>query len=572
MKRFLITAGLIAQTLAGLSQYSRSWGTYYGGTRRDEIKAITSFGNDAIYAAGWTQSDGANIISTTGSHQVNRGSASTGSSGRDGMLMKFNGNGVRQWATYYGGNQEDQILSMATDAQGNVYIAGRALSGAGIATAGSHKSSTFSADAFLVKFNSNGVRQWGTYYGSQFQPEEGAAMAIDASGNIYLAGMATGSSEGVSTIGAHQVNVGAQTDAFVVKFNADGVRQWGTFYGGGGNDFATGITTDAQGNVLLTGFTNSPSGIASSGSHQGSLSNFSNDGFIVKFTPNGERLWGTYYGGAEVDYPFSVKADAQSNVYVCGTTQSTAGIATAGAHQSAKGGNILDADAFLVKLDANGNRIWGTYYGAAGAEGAAAMAINAAGTIAIAGGSNSATGIATSNAYQTAVGGNGLPTDGYFALFDTNGVRTYGSYYGGTFDDDATAISFLQNDQVLLAGRTLSTGSALASNDGHQTSYNGDANSSSSGFYDGFVAKFSAVSSAITQYTFTGNGNWSNAANWQGGMVPPAIIPSGVTITITPDAANECVVDVPVTFSAGSSLQVPEGKKLRIIGSLTIAQ
>lgn len=569
--RILLTTFFLLQALAGFSQYNRSWGTYYGGTRRDEIKAITAFGNDAIYAAGFTQSDGAGVISTTGAHQVNRGSASTGSSGRDGMLIKFNGNGVRQWASYYGGNQEDQILAIAADANGNVYIAGKTLSGGGIATAGSHKSSTFSADAFLVKFNANGVRQWGTYYGSQFQPEEGAALAIDASGNIYLAGMATGSSEGVSTTGAHQVTVGAQTDAFVVKFNAAGVRQWGTFYGGAGNDFATGITTDAQGNVLLTGFTNSPSGIASDGSHQPALSGSNNDGFIVKFSTTGERLWGTYYGGAEVDFFNAIKTDAQSNVFVCGTTQSTAGIATEGAHQTAKGGNALDADAFLVKMDANGNRIWSTYYGAAGSDGAAALAINAAGTIAIAGGSNSATGIATSNTYQTAVGGNGLPTDGYFALFDANGVRTYGSYYGSTFDDDATAIAFLSNDQVLLAGRTLSTGSALASNDGHQTSYNGDANSSSSGFYDGFVVKFGAATTA-TQFTFTGNGNWSNAANWQGGMVPPTIIPSGVTIIIAPDAANECVVDVPVTFSAGSSLQVPAGKKLRIIGSLTIAQ
>ncbi|TAD82959.1 MAG: hypothetical protein EAY75_15545 [Bacteroidetes bacterium] len=75
---------------------SRQWGTYYGGPRRDEIHAIAAFGQNAIYAAGWTQSDGANVISSTGAHQVSRGSTSTGSSGRDAMLVKFDGNGVRQ--------------------------------------------------------------------------------------------------------------------------------------------------------------------------------------------------------------------------------------------------------------------------------------------------------------------------------------------------------------------------------------------------------------------------------------------------------------------------------------------
>lgn len=407
---------------------------------------------------------------------------------------------------------------------------------------------------------------------SQFQPEEGSALAIDASGNIYLAGNATGSSEGVATPGAHQTTIGAQTDAFLVKFNADGVRQWGTFYGGGGNDFATGLSTDPQGNVILCGYTNSSTNIATAGSHQPTQAGVNNDGFVVKFNSDGQRLWGTYYGGTEVDYAFSIKADAQSNLYVAGTTQSSSGIATAGSHQSAKGGTTLDADAFLLKLDANGNRLWATYYGAAGSDGALAVAVSSDGRVAIAGGSNSAGVIATANGFQTSVGGNGLPTDGYAAVFNTDGTRQYGTYCGGHSDDNSTAIAFTPAGALLMAGRTLSTGSALASAGAHQTSFNGDDNSASSAWFDGFVVKFSAPSAGPTNYTFTGSGAWSNAANWQGGIAPPSIIPSGVTISIAPDAANECVVDVPVTFSPGSTLQLTAGRKLRVTGSLTIAQ
>lgn len=570
MRRLLFTMFVFVLVLTGFSQYTHSWGTYYGGTRRDELHAIAVSGEDAVYAAGWSQSDGAGVISTTSAHQVNRGSTSTSSSGRDGMLVKFNGAGVRQWATYYGGNQEDQVLAIATDAAGNVYIAGKTLSGGGIATTGSHKSSTFSADAFLVKFNANGVRQWGTYYGSQFQPEEGSALAIDATGNVYLAGMATGSSEGVATPGAHQTTIGAQTDAFLVKFNADGVRQWGTFYGGGGNDFATGLSTDPQGNVILCGYTNSSTNIATAGSHQPAQGSASDDGFIVKFNTNGQRLWGTYYGGTGVDFAYSIKADAQSNLYVAGTTQSNSGIATAGSHQSAKGGTTLDADAFLLKLDANGSRLWATYYGAAGSDGALAVAVSSAGSVAIAGGSNSAGVIATANGFQTSVGGNGLPTDGYAAVFNTDGTRQYGTYYGGGFDDNSTAIAFTPTGALLMVGRTLSTGSALATAGAHQASFNGDVNSASSAFYDGFVVKFSSATAGPTSYTFTGSGAWSNAANWQGGTAPPATIPTGVSIVISPNGTDECVIDIPVTFAAGSSLQVAAGKRLRITAGLTV--
>lgn len=553
----------------GFSQYTRSWGTYYGGTRRDELHTIAVSGEDAVFAAGWTQSDGAGVISTTGAHQVNRGSTSTGSSGRDGMLVKFNGTGVRQWATYYGGNQEDLVLAMTTDAAGNVYIAGHSLSGSGIATPGSHKSTPSSYDAFLVKFNANGVRQWGTYYGGG-GIEEGRALAIDAAGNVYLAGITNGSTTGVATDGAHQTTINFQADAFLVKFNADGVRQWGTYYGGAGNDFATGLSTDPQGNVILCGYTNSSTNIATAGSHQPAQGSANNDGFVVKFNTDGQRLWGTYYGGTEVDFTYAIKADAQSNLYVAGTTQSSSGIATAGSHQSAKGGTTLDADAFLLKLDANGSRLWATYYGAAGSDGALALAVSASGDVAIAGGSNSAGVIATTGAFQTTVGGNGLATDGYLAVFGSDGSREYGTYYGGSSDDNSTAIAFTPAGALLMAGRTISTGSALASTGAHQTSYNGDDNSASSGFYDGFVVKFSAPSSGPTSYTFTGSGAWSNAANWQGGNVPPSIIPTGVTITINPTADNECVIDVPVTFSSGASLQIAAGKKLRITGSLTV--
>ena len=75
-----------------------------------------------------------------------------------------------------------------------------------------------SYDAFLVKFNSSGVRQWGTYYGGTGY-DEGASCATDMSGNVYLAGY-TQSTTGIATTGAHQTTYGGSSDAFLVKFDA----------------------------------------------------------------------------------------------------------------------------------------------------------------------------------------------------------------------------------------------------------------------------------------------------------------------------------------------------------------
>ncbi|TAD82958.1 MAG: hypothetical protein EAY75_15540 [Bacteroidetes bacterium] len=416
---------------------------------------------------------------------------------------------------------------MAMGFGNDVYMVGKTLSGSGIATANAHKTGTVSYDAFLVKFNASGVRQWGTYFGSAWQPEEGVALWVDKTGSIYVVGNATGSTEGVATANAHQETIGAQTDAFVVKFNSSGVRQWGTFYGGAGNDFATGCTTDNEGNVFICGNTTSPTGIATGGSHQPAQGSVvETDAFLVKFNSEGVRQWATYYGGLNNDNAGACVAGFNGDVYLTGTSNSSTAIATATSHQPTKVGNDTNGDAFLAKFDANGTRQWATYYGATGLDAALAIRLNAEGDVMIAGGSNSATAIASANAYQTAVGGNGLPTDGFFAIFSPAGTRKYGSYYGAQFDDNATAVCFDGQGSIVLAGRTLSSGGLLASPNAHQVSFNGDDNSSSSGFYDGFVVKFSSAAS--------------------------------------------CVLDVLVTVSSGASFTVANGKRLRINGNLII--
>src|SRR5690606_10438412 len=101
----------------------------------------------------------------------------------------------------------------------------------------------------------------------------------------------TGSSNAIATAGSHQNTLGGGQDVYLVKFNASGVRQWATYYGGGSGESNPAVTSDVSNNVYLMGRSYSTSGIATSGSHQ--TVNGGGNVFLVKFNAGGIRQWAT---------------------------------------------------------------------------------------------------------------------------------------------------------------------------------------------------------------------------------------------------------------------------------------
>jgi len=77
--------------------------------------------------------------------------------------------------------------------------------------------------------------------------------------------------------------------------------------------------------------------------------------------PNPNLDWGTYYGGTNIDNGEKICCDKNSNIFITGITRSLNAVATASAHQSSHGGSFYDA--FALKLNNNGVRLWNTYYG-----------------------------------------------------------------------------------------------------------------------------------------------------------------------------------------------------------------
>jgi hypothetical protein len=394
----------------------RQWGTYYGGEYVIDI-ATDASGNIYLTGVCWGDTAG---IATKGSHQTTYGGGVS-----DAYVAKFNSAGVRQWATYLGGEDSEVGPEITLDVLGNLYVYGRTKSITGIATPGSHQpTAPMGPFGFLVKFNSNGVRQWGTYYGNDGFVYEGD-VAVDPSGNVYITGYAgkgSGSGAAIATSGAHQTtHNGGGYDGFVAKFNANGVRQWGTYYGGSGNDVCQDMAIDAAGNVFITGYTTSTSDIATSGAHQKTLSTtqgFGSDAFVVKFNSSGVRQWGTYYGGIGSDYGNGIAVDNLGNVLIVGSTESTTDISSSGAYQTNFRGN---QDAFVVKFNTSGTREWGTYYGGTDYDLGRDIVVDRTGYVYFVGSTLSLGDVATSGSHQNSFAGFGSSNrgDAFLARFTT---------------------------------------------------------------------------------------------------------------------------------------------------------
>lgn len=323
----------------------RRWSTYYGGTAYDNCLAIgiDPFAN--VFITGYAGSSSG--LTTPGAYKTVVGGT------YDIHITKFDSSGARRWGTLYGGTADEQGRAITGDLWGNVIGGGTTASPNGIATLGANQGTIGGgSDGFFVKLDSAGAVLWGTYCGGT-GAEEGRWLATDVVGNVLFTGNTASATNIASAGSAFQPAIGGSTDAFLFKFDAAGVRQWSTYYGGTGADIGYGVGSDPDGNVLLTGYGASTAGIASPGAQQTVHGGGTNDAFIVKFDSLGGRTWATYLGGTGSDFGSSITSDAAGNVYFAGYGPSATGIILnpALAHQPVLGGSN---DAYLAVYSPSG--------------------------------------------------------------------------------------------------------------------------------------------------------------------------------------------------------------------------
>ncbi len=449
---------------------NRIWGTYFGGSATEYC---TSNGIDAannVYIAGYSLST--SNIATSGVHQ------STLSGSFDAYLSKFNSNGVQQWGTYFGGSSFDIFYAIHVMPSGIVFATGDTGSTTNVASGSAHQTTYGGGidDAILVKFDSNGQRLWSTYMGGNLH-DISQAVTVDSNGDVIISGH-TESAGSISTAGAYSTIYSLNYDVFVTKFTTNGVRIWGTYLGDTGTDEANGVATDATNNIYLTGFTTSLFGISAGSSFQ-SIIGGANDAFIIKLNATGTNIiWGTYYGGTGDDKGTVIKCDISTgNIYVGGNTTSTTNIASSGAYQTAIGSAD---DSFITAFNATGSRLWGTYYGGTDVDYINSLVLDVNKNILVGGQTLSTNAMSSANAYQTSIGSPSF-YDAFFAKFSSVGIRKLGSYFGGPDNESGTGICIDNAGKIYLSGETSSTVS-ISTLGSHQPNYAGSS--------DAFLAKF----------------------------------------------------------------------------------
>jgi gliding motility-associated-like protein len=379
------------------SDMTLQWATYYGGDASDVLcgtggdygKTIDVSDNDDIYVGGHANSNPTTFPTLSSGVGGAWYQDQTNLKGGDNsFLLKFDQNGVRQWATLY------QHTNVSTSGAGiringikcngdKVYFTGQTYQFSGfdipiVSLGGAYNNSTFvgNQDVFLGRFSSDCILEWSTYFNSGNVAangyQQGSDITFDASGNMILAGQVSNDNLGVNTVnpggGAYYVTtVSGFIDHTITKFNTSLQPTWSTIIGGTDLDRVSEVSTDPSGNILVASrivrdnvpTANPGGGAFFIGAHSGN-----DDGFIMKFTPGGVYTWGTYVGASTAFSSMTgIIGDENDNVYAIGYTQATnfpIQSNTGSYNQSTIGGSN---DLVLMRFNSLGVNEWSTYYG-----------------------------------------------------------------------------------------------------------------------------------------------------------------------------------------------------------------
>lgn len=317
------------------------------------------------------------------------------------------------------------------------------------------------------------------------QTDKAQSVAVDSSGNIYLAGITF--SNDFPTTNASQsacANNCNSDDAFVTKISADGTQiLYSTYLGGNSNDEAYGIAVDSNGNAYVTGYTLSTDFPTTSGAYQATAPLTWNS-FVTKLNTNGGVVYSTYFGGNNLDQANAIAVDSAGNAIITGLTFSNDLPVSAGALAKNAG-----QDAFVTKLNAAGSAVlYCSYLGGNVDDVGSGVAVDANNNFYVTGYTSSTDFPVTANALLRV---NHTGT-GFVTKYAADGTMSYSTYLGGTSFGLANAITADSNGNAYVTGYSTAT-DFITTPGAIQRTGNGQ---------DVFVSKINPTGSALVYSTY----------------------------------------------------------------------
>lgn len=421
-------------------------------------------------------------------------------------------------------NGYDFGRAIATDGNGDVFVTGETYSfsdtskdapfptTAGAFEDGSIPTNNIDERAFVLKVNtflSGGPDLVYASYLSGQQQDLGTGIGVDSSGKIYITGD-TFSSQFPTTTTALQPNFPYSSSGqsiFLTELDTTltGINQlvYSSYLGGSVGDGAYGLALDPNGNVYITGLTESPNLATPNAFQHNYTGNGNLQAFVAEFSPFSAGVqptlkYYTYLGGTTADsYATAIALDNSGNAYVTGSVSASDFPTTTNAYQAtlkSSGSN----NAFVAKINTTisgtASLLYSTYLGGSGSDIGNGIAVDNYGNAYVTGNTSSSNFPTTTTAYQPAFKASGGNTNAFVVRIETTQNLTaslrYGSYLGGSGSDEGKGIAVDHNGYVFVAGQTNSQDFPLAypnfpiypDNQEYHPTYNGGVN-------DGFITE-----------------------------------------------------------------------------------
>jgi hypothetical protein len=458
------------------AQSSCTWAKKAGNSLEDLATSVATDASGNVYTVGEFFSQTMVIGTTTLHNQAYiNGEAEM-------FVAKFDACGKFKWAKQAGGNDLVRAKSVATDASGNVVVAGYFRADTlHFGTSSIKLINTSSTDAFVAKYDSTGNVIWATQ-GKGNAQDQIYSVATDLFGNVYIAGGFASTALTIGTFTLNNFDNNSNDDAFIAKLDGNGSVQWVKGGIGDYQDEAFGVSTDASGNVYACGTFGSSS--ITFGAYNAPLSASDlHDIFVVKYNSNGVEQWLRKAGGNEDDNEaMSIATDAGGNSYITGYIGTSH---YSGTPISFGTFNLSNASywptTFITKYDASGTEQWAHGSGSdaytRGNLGNNIKLDNTGNPYLIGSFSSDSLNLGPVTLYNNAlaIGGGDTILDVFVAKYKANGSLSWARSAGGAGNDFGLGIATDANNDVYICGEYQSTSITFADTTLNAVNTNGDA-------------------------------------------------------------------------------------------------
>jgi len=329
------------------------WKQQLGSSGYDTAKSIITDSDGNTYISGWTDGSFDNDVAS-----------------RNSWIAKYDTDGYLTWHKKLPEDYDISNGSLAWGNDGSLYITGLTYGNlAGI--------SQGNGDAWVAKYDSEGNQEWVRQLGTS-QEDEAKGVAIDSQGSVYITGQTKGTLGGVNQ---------GDADAWIAKYNSEGLLSWKKQMGTQSEDIANGISIDSNDNIYIAGntrnklgdpFTGDPNELGDAdlrwkaihgdksglgGTYYGNA-----DAWVAQYSSDGSLNWKRQLGTSQYDSASAVSSDKFGNVYITGRTQSKLGTQYVGGD-----------DIWVTKYNVNGALQWIQQLGTAGDDVSNSVAVGSTG-------------------------------------------------------------------------------------------------------------------------------------------------------------------------------------------------